>query len=62
MKAQTLCCLENIEKVLTAVNAEKSHISMLRIYIKQSANTTGVQWEITEALKQFFGDYAPASS
>lgn len=62
MKGQTQVCLSNIEKLLHSVGSQKEHISMLRIYIKESANTSQAQIEISEALKFFFDSHAPASS
>lgn len=62
MKDQTRVCLENIEKVLKEANSQKEHVSMLRIYIKKSANTPEAQNDIAEALQEFFVDCAPASS
>lgn len=62
MRDQTRICLENIEKVLKSANSRKEDISMLRIYIKESANTPEAQNDISEALQEFFVDYAPASS
>ena len=35
---------------------------MLRIYIKESANTPDAQNEISHELKNFFGEQSPASS
>lgn len=62
MGEQTRVCLENIEKVLIEADSKKAHIAMLRIYIKESANTPDAQNEIAEELKAFFGEQAPASS
>ncbi|MGO3860140.1 MAG: RidA family protein [Neisseriaceae bacterium] len=62
MKAQTLACLANIERVLQAAQAHKEQVTMLRIYIKESASSAEEQQHITEALQAYFGDHAPASS
>lgn len=62
MGDQTRVCLENIEKVLLEADSERAHIAMLRIYIKESANTPEAQNEIADELKAFFGSQAPASS
>ncbi len=62
MKTQTTACLNNIDVVLQSANAQKEHITVLRIYIKQSASSPEEQADITSALKEYFGDYAPASS
>ncbi len=62
MGDQTRVCLENIEKVLIAAGSCKEDIAMLRIYIKESANTPDAQNEISHELKNFFGEQSPASS
>ncbi|UNM97160.1 Rid family hydrolase [Ignatzschineria rhizosphaerae] len=62
MGNQTRVCLENIEKVLQAAGSCKAHVAMLRIYIKESANTQEAQNEIAEELRTFFGEQSPASS
>lgn len=62
MGNQTRVCLENIEKVLQEVGSCRTHVAMLRIYIKESANTPDAQNEIAEELKSFFKEMVPASS
>ncbi len=62
MLDQTRACLNNIDHVLHAAGAQKEHITVLRIYIKESAASPEEQQHITHALKNYFGDHAPASS
>ena len=62
MGEQTRVCLENIEKVLISADTTKHSIAILRLYIKESANTPEAQEEISMALRAFFGEQMPASS
>lgn len=62
MHAQACASLENIKKVLVAAGAEMKDVSMLRIYIRHDANSHEEQLDIANALKEYFGDHAPASS
>lgn len=62
MEEQTLASLENIKTALAAAGATIEYITMLRIYIKEDANSYDAQLAISDALKTFFGNYAHASS
>ena len=57
---QTATALDNVEKVLTEVENDLSHVIMLRLYIVESARDQ--QEPIAEALRQRFAHNPPPSS
>ncbi|MBJ2216529.1 RidA family protein [Pseudomonas sp. MF7453] len=57
---QTAMALDNVEKVLAAVDGDLSHVIMLRLYIVESAREQ--QEPIAEALRQRFAHNPPPSS
>ena len=57
---QTATALDNVEKVLTEVGGDLSHVIMLRLYIVESARDQ--QEPIVEALRQRFAHNPPPSS
>ena len=57
---QTATALDNVEKVLTEVGGDLSHVIMLRLYIVESARDQ--QEPIAEALRQRFAHNPPPSS
>ena len=57
---QTAMALDNVEKVLTEVGGDLSHVIMLRLYIVESAREQ--QEPIAEALRQRFAHNPPPSS
>lgn len=59
---QTVQSLVNIEHVLREAGGDLSHVAVLRIYIKDGANSYEEQRDIAKALKEKFGDTPPASS
>ncbi|HDN2513247.1 MULTISPECIES: RidA family protein [Providencia] len=59
---QTVQSLVNIEHVLREVGGNLSNVTVLRIYIKDGANSHEEQLDIAKALKEKFGDAPPASS
>lgn len=59
---QTVQSLVNIEHVLHEAGGNLSNVTVLRIYIKDGANSHEEQLDIARALKEKFGDEPPASS
>ena len=57
---QTATALDNIEKVLAAVEGDLSHVIMLRLYIVESARDQ--QEPIAAALRERFPNNPPPSS
>ncbi|MFC6300504.1 RidA family protein [Pseudomonas sp. CCM 7893] len=57
---QTAAALDNIEKVLAAVDGNLSHVIMLRLYIVESARDQ--QEPIAVALRERFSQSPPPSS
>ncbi|HBO24653.1 RidA family protein [Providencia sp.] len=62
MYEQTVQSLVNIEHVIKEAGGDLSHVSMLRIYIKQGFDTHDEQLDIAKALKEKFNATPPASS
>lgn len=59
---QTVQSLVNIEHVLREAGGDLSNVVVLRIYIKDGANSHEEQLDIAKVLKEKFGDAPPASS
>ncbi|MFT0213471.1 Rid family hydrolase [Pseudomonas sp. F1_0610] len=62
MYEQALKSVENIEAVLADAGATLAAVTMLRIYIKQGADSEAEQQAISQVLKEKFAEHAPASS
>ncbi|WP_368884728.1 RidA family protein [Providencia vermicola] len=62
MYEQTIQSIENIKHVLKAANGTLDDVVMLRIYIKQGADSEEEQQAISQALKEKFTSTSPASS
>ncbi|WP_321158050.1 RidA family protein [Providencia stuartii] len=62
MYEQTIQSIENIKHVLKAANGTLDDVVMLRIYIKQGADSEEEQQAISQALKEKFTSTPPASS
>lgn len=62
MFGQALAALENIRILLRELKEDLSTVTMLRIYIREDANTPESQDDISKALAQVFGAQKPASS
>lgn len=62
MYEQTVQSLVNIEHVINEAGGNLSHVTMLRIYIKQGFDTHEEQLDIAKALKEKFNAMPPASS
>lgn len=62
MLGQALAALENIRLLLSELKENMSAVVMLRIYIREDANTPESQDDISKALAQVFGRQKPASS
>lgn len=62
MFGQAMASIDNIRKLLTEVSADLQDVTMLRIYIREDANTAESQSDISKALALSFADKLPASS
>lgn len=62
MYDQACKCLENIEKLLSELDADMTSVAMLRIYIRDDASSEQEQIEISNALNLYFKTHMPASS
>ncbi|PHM64521.1 reactive intermediate/imine deaminase [Xenorhabdus stockiae] len=62
LPAQTKLALENLHSVIREAGGELSDITMLRIYIKQGAESHENQLIISSLLQQYFPSEPPASS